>query len=538
MIFNKDKQKEHTRTYYTKKGIKTVKVNKGNKRDRFRDLVIGTSIGITGTLGLGYLLRKKLLSNKSTNLINVPSNTVKSSQVIPVEVPAFTPKNTSKSIQFPKIIEEDFTPKKPTIITFPKPEPIKTKPKYTSEEIPDYWLEQLTKESNINVSRSVDNIAPINQPKLLSSAKPKLELDEQIKKKGKFKIINKPKYNVVELNTRKYSTIKSKSKNRTSPIIYLGKNVDESIYLPKSKTLVEDLRLPLDDSESKLFKEYMSDSYKDNRRYLQPNKDKLDLIYKNGSGVIDKYKLDGQDVLALASYTDTGYIGVNGLLRGQLNNSTDEVKNISTLLSRQLNQALDKLPIYKGRVFRGTRLTDDILQRMNEGEIVKLDGFLSTSSYLDVLEDYSKKHKIPKGFESLQGTTAEVKQTTKQGKYDVIAKELGLSVSSRNTEREVEMYINSISGRKLGQLITSTPTDLEVLFKSNSRFRVKSKSRKGSKYIIELDELEYDEVTSYNNTYNNYLVQFKKLLRTEDNADISNFINRITDNIKITFITK
>jgi hypothetical protein len=267
-------------------------------------------------------------------------------------------------------------------------------------------------------------------------------------------------------------------------------------------------------------------------KYLQPDKDKVMEIYGKGYPVISKYDLDEEDILALASYTEHGYIGTNSLLRGQLNKSTDEVKEVSTLLTRQLNSTLDKLPNYKGKVYRGTRLNSKTIDSFQEGSVIKLEGFTSASNYSNVIEEYGKKYKHPEGTKSLIGTPAEVKQTTKQGTFDRIARELGIDTTLRSIEKQVDIVINSKTGKNIGQLVSSTPTDLEVLFKSNSRFKVISKVKDKGRWKIELDELDYDEVTSYSSC--NIIVRFgSSYIPTISPTEIDNYINRITDKLSI-----
>lgn len=496
MIFNKDSQREHTRTYTTKKGIKTVYVNKGNKKEDNK-LGLGIGIGVLGTLGAGYLLRKKLIPKN--NVVNVPNNLVKSSQVIPVET--FTPKNVTKQVSFPKL-DDDFTPRKNNP-KFPVVDTI-SKPKYVPDDIPDPWLDTTPK------STKLDN------PTILKS-------------RNKSSWINrKQSKNIIE---SKVNRSKPKNKQPTRTLIYLGKKTDDVKIASKSKTLAEDLRLPLDSTERKRFKDLMLTDIDSPVKYLQPDKTKVMEIYGKGYPVISKYDLDEEDILALASYTEHGYIGVNSLLRGQLTKSTDEVKAVSTLLARQLNQTLDKLPNYEGRVYRGTRLEQKVIDSFEEGSVIKLEGFTSASNYPDVLEEYTKKYKHPEGTKTLIGTPAEVKQSTKQNTFDPIAKSLGVDTTLRTLERQVEIVINSKTGKNIGQLVTSTPTDLEVLFKSNTRFKVIKKVKDKNKWKLELDEVDYDEVTSYVNN-SKYLVLFGRDV-FNNSEDLDSYIDRITDRLSI-----
>ena len=462
MIFNKDSQKEHTRTYYTKKGIKTVKVNKGNKKDD--KLALGIGLGVAGTLGVGYLLRKKLIPKNS-----VPTNIVKS---IPVET--FTPKKAPTKVKFPKVTNNI----------------VESKPKYIPENIPDPWL---------------GSVVPTPKPKL------ELSLDDIIQTRTKSKWRNKKvANNQVESASTKLRS-KPKPEQPTRTLIYLGKQAEDSKIKNINNILIKDLRLPLDSIEAIEFKSFMLGNYTDARRHLLPNPKKLNTIRNEGKNLIDKYGLTDNDVIALASYTDNGYVGVNGTLRNQITN--EDIIQPASLLTRQINQTLDKLPLYNGNVYRGTRLTKDLIDGYNIGDTITLQGLTSSTKVPINTDNYARHKIVPLGKEYLLGSNVEKYYipTTKQSNYEPIAKEFGIDTTHKKNELPVKMIIYSKSGRYIPEPLSSTPTDIEVLFKSNSKFKVlKKEQMKEGVWQFTMQELDYDEVISNYYEYNYHIISFNK----------------------------
>jgi len=166
---NKDKQREHIRKYKTKQGIKTVIVNKNNKKDNNKIKLGLTALGLGG-VGLGLYLNR----NKLKNIFKKVDN-------LDVKAPKTT--NINNNVKIPKA--------EPKIET-------KKVSNYIDEEIPDSWLESYTqKVKNTNLPDNV--FKPIKES---PSAKSKLELDNHITKtKSVFiKPKSKPKNknNIVE----------------------------------------------------------------------------------------------------------------------------------------------------------------------------------------------------------------------------------------------------------------------------------------------------------------------------------------------------
>jgi hypothetical protein len=124
------KQQQHTRTYNTKKGFKTVVVNKGKKpEDNNKLLKIGVGLAALGGLGLlGYMNRKKIVKN-----LNNP--VPKSPNVATAKVAKTTVSNAAENINYtpPANIAKEYHP------------PLRTKPKsksttkYVPESILDPW---------------------------------------------------------------------------------------------------------------------------------------------------------------------------------------------------------------------------------------------------------------------------------------------------------------------------------------------------------------------------------------------------------------
>jgi NAD:arginine ADP-ribosyltransferase len=81
-----------------------------------------------------------------------------------------------------------------------------------------------------------------------------------------------------------------------------------------------------------------------------------------------------QDQSALADYTGPGHDDLNDALRTNIVDASQHAR------VEALNQALEKLPPYRGPVFRGADLPPDLLARYQPDAVVTERAFLSTST--------------------------------------------------------------------------------------------------------------------------------------------------------------
>ena len=364
---------------------------------------------------------------------------------------------------------------------------------------------------------------------------------EILKKIGSLKVAKKVDLNdtknvlmdVTVPKTNKLSIVKKKPTPKKKPItledmwsrregkksvLVLSKDSGKAKRIDPNlqKNLVMDLRNPLDDKESKNLLNFFTG---DTKSSLQPTKSNF-LSTRMNSEFARRHDLNELDIYSLASYTEDGYVGINAVLRDQLKLDSTDGKTAS-LIARQLNQALDKLPTHNGMVYRGTRLPQDTIDKYDIGSEFKLEGFLSTTTIEEVTEQYSKLHVTPPGFETLKGTRAEVKQRTKKGNYNNIAKELGIKQPPLG--KEVKLNIKSMNGKIVNQSVSSTTSDVEeIMFKSNSRFKVTNKRKEKGKWILDIDELPYGEFK-----YVREIVTFKKKKHLTD----FRFFQRLSDRV-------
>ncbi|MEO0760110.1 MAG: minor capsid protein [Cyanobacteria bacterium J06648_16] len=151
---------------------------------------------------------------------------------------------------------------------------------------------------------------------------------------------------------------------------------------------------------------------------------------------VDKLRNQGgqvqEDLSMLEFYTGDRFLEVNQQLRS--GNPTDDVKQEV----QRVNRALDKMPAYEGVVYRGIRPDsigeiDGILAQFRQGESVVFPGFTSTSASESVGRNYA-------GLNGIGGVTVAIRS-------------------------------KGVNGRVVAP-ISRNPAEQEVLFKSNTRFRV------------------------------------------------------------------
>jgi hypothetical protein len=78
--------------------------------------------------------------------------------------------------------------------------------------------------------------------------------------------------------------------------------------------------------------------------------------------------------MALADYTESGYEELNGALRSDAMDASQQAR------VEALNNALDKLPAYDGLVVRGANLPPEVLAQYEPGEVITESAFISTTT--------------------------------------------------------------------------------------------------------------------------------------------------------------
>lgn len=260
-----------------------------------------------------------------------------------------------------------------------------------------------------------------------------------------------------------------------------------------------DLRKPLNDAEKKQVADIVNGTHTDAKKYFSIEtqySDKSSGYNKNPAKAVDtfintfidsatnqKLGLSKEQAAVIYSYTANGYVGMNAATRMQFKDPSTDVGQASVLMTRAMNEAMDKLPSYKqpgaeyATTHRGTKLPKDMVA--NEyipGAIVTLRGFTSTTTNAQVTEEYLKSFKDKTGMgatekAALQNFGISTQEKTKQGDFGRLAKEFGLAdnVQSGN-DIPVKYTIESKNGKRLP--LSAKPSDEEVVFKSNTKFEV------------------------------------------------------------------
>lgn len=152
--------------------------------------------------------------------------------------------------------------------------------------------------------------------------------------------------------------------------------------------------------------------------------------------VIEKYRLSMPEAVSVREYTANGYAKLNTELRA--NKASLKTRKFEALL----NRALDKLPNYEGKVWRDVDFPSDILVNYVVGNTITEKAFISSS-------------------------------------YDE---------NERFEKRPHRLLIHSKKGKKI-ENISAIVSENEVLFKSNSKFKVIKRIQTKDYLLIELQEI-------------------------------------------------
>lgn len=183
--------------------------------------------------------------------------------------------------------------------------------------------------------------------------------------------------------------------------------------------------------------------------------------------------LSVSDVQALRSYTLNGYVGMNAAMRGMQNNPGSELAQRQRIAARAANQALEKLPAYRGEVRRDTTMSRREIDRdFREGNIVTFRGMTSTSTDLQgrAAGDY--------------GTTTGL---NKASLFRQRAERAGVKVADIGDRTRVEFRIRSRSGRDISR-VSGRGHEAEVLLPHGWRGRVTRRETRGDRTVIYMEE--------------------------------------------------
>jgi len=158
--------------------------------------------------------------------------------------------------------------------------------------------------------------------------------------------------------------------------------------------------------------------------------------------------LSTQEFKAINHYTGSGYVGINGALRGLQENPNSEQAQQQRVQAKVLHQALQKIPTFEGTVRRDTRIPTKDLGQYQEGRIVTFHGATSTTTDLSgkVTANYGKQSKA----DALAGATKN--ESAKASKYEELAKSAGIRSLPPEASTQVEYRIKSKSGRQIADI--------------------------------------------------------------------------------------
>lgn len=151
--------------------------------------------------------------------------------------------------------------------------------------------------------------------------------------------------------------------------------------------------------------------------------------------------LSEQEIVAINGYTFNQYIELNGMLKGEAVTNQKFYEAYKTVL----NSGLSKLPNYEGIVFRGSKIDTKIFQEYKA----------------------AKKNKTPYNHPFLTSTS---------------------EVSGQEFDGNVKFIISSKRGKSIDAFSRFKGKESEVLFKSDTKFMVTGIKKKGSKYLITMEE--------------------------------------------------
>lgn len=150
---------------------------------------------------------------------------------------------------------------------------------------------------------------------------------------------------------------------------------------------------------------------------------------------VKKYNLSTKEAVSIRDYTAHSYAKINFQLR------EDKTTPSILMMAKVINNALNKMPSYQGKVWRDVDLPDSVLSSYVVGSVVIEKGF-SSSSYSG-----ERFKKLPH-----------------------------------------RLLIHSKSG-KIIQSLSVLPNEDEVLFKSGTKFKVLKRTQTKSYLLVELQEL-------------------------------------------------
>ena len=133
-------------------------------------------------------------------------------------------------------------------------------------------------------------------------------------------------------------------------------------------------KIELDDEAKNL------ESFFEKRGEGEEFKNSLELIVNEGSltrDVAKKYGLSVSDLISLKHYTANGYRTVNKPLSA---GNEQKIADVQPLIDSTV-KALDKLPTYRGTVYRTAALSEEALEKHIPGANIDYKAFTSTSKY-------------------------------------------------------------------------------------------------------------------------------------------------------------
>lgn len=155
-----------------------------------------------------------------------------------------------------------------------------------------------------------------------------------------------------------------------------------------------------------------------------------------------------EEAKGLKEYTSDGFERINSALRGSLVDENERKEALE--LAQKADQALRALPSYRGESYRGTSLPPEVINSLKVGGTFSDKGFLSTSSDRDVAEEFA----------------LEVKGNQKPVFFSIQSK-----------------HGKDISGG------SDLPSESEVLFAPNSKFKIKAVEEKDGVMYVQMAQI-------------------------------------------------
>jgi hypothetical protein len=193
----------------------------------------------------------------------------------------------------------------------------------------------------------------------------------------------------VDVAKRKIAGLKGEQVATTKSVSALGKPVS-----------IKEANRPLSDGERMRVKAYIG-NYRNVEQKKEFNKIAETLNKATGGNV------SGLDAAVIKKYTNTNYyISANETLKGAESSKSLQTKQAQLAYAKQLNQSIQKIPPYRGEVFRNAPISaKDNANLYQVGKTVQWNGMTSTSkSNVTAYGDISGKPKLQK-FISRSGDT-------------------------------------------------------------------------------------------------------------------------------------